>query len=286
MSRSVDVLAHAKINISLEVLGHRDDGYHQVATLLHRVDLADRLSFRLADDLSLKSDVTCLENEDNLVLKAARSLKERTGCTLGTAITLEKNVPVAGGLGGGSSDAATTLTALNKLWELELNGKDLIDLAAQLGSDVPFFLEGACALAEGRGEVVTVLPAIDGWWAVILSPPPVKLEDKTARLYSMLGDEEFTDGSATRWLADRVRSGAATMSDFVAGKNAFEQVATGVFPDLDEYRTALLKAGAAFVRLSGSGPTLFTLTDSREEGERILGRLKGNGHKAYLVELL
>jgi len=133
---------------------------------------------------------------------------------------------------------------------------------------------------------VTPLPAIDGWWAVILSPPPVRLKGKTARLYSMLGDEEFTDGSTTRWLADRVRSGAATMSDFGAGKNAFEQVATGVFPDLDEHRTALLKAGAAFVRLSGSGPTLFTLTDSREEGERILGRLKGKGHKAYLVELL
>ncbi len=286
MSRSMDALAHAKINISLEVLGRRDDGYHQVVTLLHQVDLADRLSFRLSDAVTLKCDVPYLENEDNLVLRAARLLKEQTGYALGAAITLEKNIPVAGGLGGGSSDAATTLTALNGLWESGLNSRDLTELAAQLGSDVPFFLEGACALAEGRGEVVTPLPAIDGWWAVTLSPPPVELRDKTSRLYSMLSQEEFTDGSATRWLADRVRTGAVVMSDIAVGKNAFEQVASGVFPDLDEHRTALLKAGAAFVRMSGSGPTLFTLVDGREEGEGIQGRLKGKGYKSYLVKLL
>ena len=106
MSRSVNAPAYAKINISLEVLGRRDDGYHQVVTLLHRVDLADRLSFRLADDLSLKCDMSCLENDDNLVLQAARLLKERTGYASGTAITLDKRIPVAGGLGGGSSNAA------------------------------------------------------------------------------------------------------------------------------------------------------------------------------------
>ena len=286
MSRSLDALAHAKINISLEVVGRRDDGYHQVTTLLHQLGLADLLSFRLANGLNLKCDVPCLENEDNLVLQAARLLKKRTGYTLGAAMTLDKKIPVAGGLGGGSSDAATTLTALNRLWDLGLDGKDLIDLATQLGSDVPFFLEGACALAEGRGEVVTPLPAVDGWWALILPQPSVRLKDKTARLYSMLGEQEFTDGSTTRRMADKVRNGAAVMSDFVDGINVFEQVATGVFPDLDEHRTALLEAGAAFVRLSGSGPTLFTLANSREDGEGILSRLKGKGDKAYLVKLM
>lgn len=286
MSRSLDALAHAKINISLEVSGHRDDGYHQVTTLLHRLGLADLLSFRVADGLSLKCNVPCLENKDNLVLQAARLLKKRTGYTLGAAMTLNKKIPVAGGLGGGSSDAATTLTELNRLWDLGLDGKDLVDLATQLGSDVPFFLEGSCALAEGRGEVLTPLPAVNDWWALIVPQPSVGLKNKTTHLYSMLGEQEFTDGSTTRRMADKVRAGAVVMSDFVDGINVFEQAAINVFPNLDEHRRALLEAGAAFARLSGSGPTLFTLVDSREEGEEVLSKLKENGHNAYLAKLM
>ena len=286
MSRSVDASAQAKINISLEVLGRRDDGYHQVVTLLHRVDLADRLRFQPADALSLKCDVPYLENEDNLVLRAARLLKEQTGYALGAAIDLEKNIPVAGGLGGGSSDAATTLTVLNRLWDLGLDGGELVEMATRLGSDVAFFLDGACALAEGRGEVVTPLPALDGWRAVILQLSPVGMQGKTERLYSMLGDGDFSHGSATKSLAHKVGSGTVVIGDIAAGGNAFDRAAVQIFPDLDEHRTALLEAGAGFARLSGSGPTLFTLVERGEDGGRILNRLEGRGYKAYLVKLV
>ena len=278
------VLAHAKINLSLEVLGRRDDGYHRVATVLHTVGLADRLSFDPSRSLSLECATPPVPAEQNMAMRAARLLQQRTGCTRGAAIALEKSIPVAAGLGGGSSDAAATLKALNVLWDLRLSRVRLWELATCLGSDVPFFLEGGCALAEGRGEVVTRLRPMTGWWAVILRPP-FQLAGKTARLYGLLEEDDFTDGSATRRLARRLRAGTASMDEVKTGRNAFERVAAVAFPGLEEYRKAVLEAGASFARLAGSGPALYTLVEGQEEGAMVLKRLRDGGHEAYLARL-
>ena len=281
----MQALATAKINLSLEVLGRRDDGYHQVTTVLHAIDLTDRLTFEASHSLGLKQTTPPVPTERNLVFKAATLLQHETGCTLGAAITLEKGIPMASGLGGGSSDAAATLKALNVLWDLKLSAAKLSELAASLGSDVPFFVEGGCALAEDRGEVVTPLPPIDGWWAVVLRPA-VHLPDKTAYLYGLLTEDDFSDGAATEALVQRLRDGTASTESVANGRNAFGRAADEAFPGLDKHRKALLEAGAPFVRITGSGPALYTVMKGQEEGAKILTHLKDNGHEAYLARLL
>ena len=280
------VLAHAKINLSLEVIGRRPDGYHEVVTVLHTIGLADRLAFEPADSLELHCDIPNLSNEQNLAWQAALLLqRETTASFKGAAITLEKRVPEAAGLGGGSTDAAATLKALNRMWGLKLTAARMRKLAAKLGSDVPFFIKGGCAIGTGRGEVVKALPPAPTWWAVGMKPA-VQLPDKTARLYRMLTEADFTDGSATRALASRLRRGIATIADVASATNAFERVASRAFPGLAKARRALSKAGAPFARLTGTGPALYTLVERQEEGESILGRLKAGGHEAYLARLV
>ncbi len=282
---TISILAYAKINLALEGLGRRNDDYHNVATVLHTIGLADRLTFQPSDTISLSCDAPDLAGEDNLVLQAARLLQQQAGRSMGVAITLEKHIPEAAGLGGGSSDAAATLKALNKMWGLKLPAAKLRDLAATLGSDVPFFLDGGCALAEGRGELLTPLPPASGWWAVLVQPK-VSITGKTARLYSMLAKADFSDGSATRALADRIRHGTATIVDVAAARNAFERVAAVAFLGLEDYRQAMLDAGAPFVRLTGTGPALYTLVDDEQTGNAMLAKLKAGGHEAYISRLV
>ena len=151
--------APAKINLTLEVLGRRADGYHEVRTVLAAVDIADELELSEADGLALTVEPEgAVPVEDNLVLRAAALLRDAAPAGAGAAIVLHKRIPVAGGLGGGSSDAAAALLGLRRLWDLDLSDRTLAELAALLGADVPFFLRGGTALAAGRGEQLTVLP--------------------------------------------------------------------------------------------------------------------------------
>ena len=281
----MQALAYAKINLSLEVLGRRADGYHQVTTVLHAVDLADRLTFEPSSSLSLECVPPLGPAEGNMVMQAARLLQQATAYTGGAAMTLEKRIPVASGLGGGSSDAATTLKALETLWALGLSTEKLSDLAARLGADVPFFLAGGCALAEGRGDVMTPLPPMSGWWAVVLRPP-FHLTDKTAHLYGLLTADDFSDGSVTKALAHHLQEGEVSADVVKECRSAFDRAAATAFPGLEEQRAAMLATKSPFVRLSGSGPALFTLVQSEEAGIAVLGQLKDGGHEAYLARLL
>ena len=179
--------APAKVNLTFEALGRRADGYHEVRTVLHAISLADEVAFAPADELRLVVEppvgaeaadaralspvVSAPTGDDNLVLRAARLLRREAGVTAGAAIRLRKRIPVAAGLGGGSSDAAATLRGLRRLWGLDLDADALRELAAQLGSDVPFFVTGGAALGEGRGERLTPLPPAQGR-VVVMAPPP------------------------------------------------------------------------------------------------------------------
>ena len=282
----IEAQAYAKINLSLEVTGKREDGYHEIKTVLHTIDLADRLAFRPAEQTSLECDQPSLEDEHNLVLRTCRLIQEYTGHQGGAAITLHKNIPIAAGLGGGSSDSAATFKALNALWGTNLDGGTLEELALRLGSDIPFFLNGACALAEGRGEKLSPLPPVPGIWAVVATPSS-EIADKTASLYSLLEKRDFSNGSATAELAERIRDGGVTLHDIRdAGLNTFERVASQAFSGLDGLTERFLKAGAGFVRLSGSGPSLFTLTDDEEIGQHLLSRVAGEGVEAHLAKLV
>src|SRR4030042_6633058 len=187
-------LAPAKINLVLEVLGKRDDGYHELRSLVQTISLCDVISLEPTDVISLECSEPVLQTSDNLAIRAAELLRQVSGCQKGARIKLQKRIPWGAGLGGGSSDAATTLVALNRLWELKLKTSELIELAARLGSDVPFFIHGGAGLVEGRGEKVTPLEAVAPRWFVLLIPPLSKISNKTQRLYSCLGSQYFTDG--------------------------------------------------------------------------------------------
>ena len=195
---SLTLRAYAKINLTLEVLFKRDDGYHEIASVLQAISLGDTLSFEAGKKLELQSDIQGLRPDDNLVLQAARLLSKSTGCNKGARIRLIKEIPVAAGLGSGATDAAATLTGLNQLWELNLSKHRLVELAANLGSDVSFFLYGGTALARGRGETITPLPPAPDLWTVLLRPDIEPVPDKTARLYSQLHTHHFTSGHFTQ----------------------------------------------------------------------------------------
>src|SRR5439155_11065908 len=170
---AVVVWAPAKVNLFLEVLAKRADGYHEIATLMVAVSLYDRLEFKedATGKISLTSDEAELDcGPDNLVCRAARLLQERTGCPRGAAVTLGKQIPLAAGLGGGSSDAAATLAGLNELWQLGLPPAQLGALSAQIGSDVAFFFAAPAAWCTGRGEKVSPLPPPPTLWFVLVCP--------------------------------------------------------------------------------------------------------------------
>jgi len=281
---SLTIQAYAKINLTLEVLAKRPDGYHEISTILQTISLADTLTFELGGSLDFRCDVPSLQSPDNLVLKAARLLRETTGSNKGAIISLTKSIPVAAGLGSGATDAAATLVGLNRLWGLNIPLKKLTDLAAKLGSDVAFFLYGGTALAKGRGEQITTLPPISQIWLVLLKTSVEPVPNKTAQLYSQLNPSHFTSGQFTQKLVAHLNHGGKVEDSFLS--NVFEQVAFDFFPKLSECRSILLKAGARSVHLAGSGPALFTLAPDKAHGEAILKRLENGRQKAYLVHTI
>jgi 4-diphosphocytidyl-2-C-methyl-D-erythritol kinase len=274
-------LAPAKINLVLEVLGKRDDGYHEIRSLIQTISLCDVLSFELADAISLECAEPSLRTADNLVVQAAELLKEVSGCQEGVRIRLEKRIPWGAGLGGGSSDAAATLLALKNIWELKLTASDLIELAARLGSDVPFFVHRGTALVESRGEKVTPLAASMPSWFVLLIPPLPKVTNKTQQLYSRLKPRHFTGG---RFVSRALKSWPQRKQiDASLLFNVFEKVAFNAFPGLEAYWKRFEQAGAIDIHLVGSGPTLFAPVDNEAEAGELQRRIRQQGLEAYSV---
>jgi 4-diphosphocytidyl-2-C-methyl-D-erythritol kinase len=277
-------LAPAKINLVLEVLGKRDDGYHEISSLVQTVDLCDVIIFELASVVSLECSEPSLQTWDNLVVKAAELLREASGFSSGARIKLEKRIPWGSGLGGGSSDAAATLLALNQLWELKLTTVDLVELAAKLGSDVPFFIHGGVALMQGRGEKITPLPDLAPMWYVLLVPPLPKMPNKTQQLYSLLETRRFSDGQLVeRAVKSWSRDKQINSSQFY---NVFDGMAFGAFPGLEAYWRRFAEAGAEDIHLAGSGPALFTSAHRKAKAEKIYRGLLERGLEAYALSTM
>ncbi len=278
----ITVTAPAKINLTLEVLGKRSDGFHEIRSVMQTINLCDRLSFQAGDSLEFKSSSPAWVAEKSLVAKTARLLQETTGCSRGAVITVEKHIPLVGGLGGDSSDAAATLRGLNQLWELKLPKNKLLEMAYKSGSDVAFFLDGGTALAEGRGELVTSLPPLPQMWVVLVIPDIPQLPEKTKQLYESLKVSHYTHGQITRQMTAKLREGGELPVNLLF--NTFEKVAFTAFPGLSDYRKFILKAGASQVHLAGSGPTLFTLHKDKTQAEKVYRRLNEQKIETYLAE--
>jgi 4-diphosphocytidyl-2-C-methyl-D-erythritol kinase len=259
---SLSALAPAKINLGLEVLRRRDDGFHEIATVMQSVELCDRITVSPSAAIGLEGSVKDVADADNLVLRAARLLADFAGTERGAILRVEKSIPIAAGLGGASSDAATTLCLLAELWQLPLDPTELANLALQLGSDVPFFLQGGTALAEGRGERLTPVQSLTVCFAVIVTPP-IHLANKTALLYRSLAPSDFTDGTRARAVARALETGNLPEPALLA--NAFSRPLAGIAPAVASVQRAMHEAGVPFVALSGAGPSHYTLVPSTEE---------------------
>jgi 4-diphosphocytidyl-2-C-methyl-D-erythritol kinase len=253
VSARLEISAPAKVNLLLQVLGLRPDGYHELRTVLQTIDLADRLVLEEAPALELRCDLPELETEDNLVLGAARALARAVGREPRVRIDLRKSIPSGSGLGGGSSDAAATLAGLCALWEVDPVSVDLPGIAASLGSDVPFFLWGGTALALGRGELV--FPLRDAPRRQLLVARPAR-PLSTPEVYRDF-DSRLTSGGEGSTISRFLRNlySEEPASDFVL--NDLEAAATGLVPEVRELLDEIRSQGAETAALSGSGSAVF-----------------------------
>lgn len=262
----IEIPAYAKVNFTLEVLGKRGDGYHEIVSIVQTVSLHDTVAVSPADKITLSPALPGVRLEDNLAYRAARLLAERSGIRQGATIDIEKTIPQASGLGGGSSDAAAVLVGLNRLWGLGMSDGELTWLGAELGSDVPFFIRGGTAMVSGRGERVRPLPPVEQSWLVLLSPK-IPLGNKTATMYSKVTRSQYTGGMLTRKLEARIRGGGDVPAELLY--NAFDEVALEAYAGLDEYRDALGSFGAREIHVAGSGPSLYAPMPRRDQGTAI-----------------
>jgi len=274
--------APAKLNLVLEILGKPDD-YHDISSVVHAISLCDTLTVERHPQLQLSCDQPDLVT-NNLVLKAASALQQAAEHRGGASIQLLKRIPLGAGLGGGSSDAAAVLLALNELWQLGLSLSELAALASGLGSDVPFFLYKGTALIEGRGDRVTPLPPPPPAWFVVLPPAFPTPPNKTKRMYEHITPSHFTEGRFTLAAVSSLVRGQAISASGIF--NTFDKVAFDFFPALKEAAAVLRQAGAPSVHVAGSGPTLFAMFTDRNTAAQVHDRLREHGLTPHLIPSL
>jgi 4-diphosphocytidyl-2-C-methyl-D-erythritol kinase len=281
-SRRLELSAAAKVNLALEILTRRPDGYHEIATVMQTVDLSDRLVLEDCDTIEVRTSAPGVPTDErNLAYRAAVALRDAAGVARGAQMTLEKRIPVAAGLGGGSTDAAAALIGLNRLWGLRWPAADLEKLAVGLGMDVPFFLRGGAALATGRGE--RLAPLAGAALGLVLVNP--RFAVSTADMYGRVTSSMYSDGK-------RARTAAAALQTRRAGRvaaslyNGLEVAAGTAYPQIGQMQAALLAAGALGAAMSGSGPTVFGVARSWEQARQIRARVARGAWECWAVRTL
>ncbi|KRM87367.1 4-(cytidine 5'-diphospho)-2-C-methyl-D-erythritol kinase [Lacticaseibacillus thailandensis] len=276
--------APAKINLSLDALYRHGDGEHEWRMVMTSIDLADYVSIRPgARKIRVSTDSGFVpEDARNLAFQAARILRQEAGINAGASIYIEKHIPVAAGLGGGSADAAAVLRGLNELWGLHYSQEQLARIGLKVDSDVPFCVYSQPALVTGRGEQVTPLGTLPSFWVVLVKPA---ISVTTARILSMVDYDQVLHRPQT----DRVLKGI-TQRNFdlmVSGMgNALEDVTATRFPVIKELEQRLVKYGASVAQMSGTGPTVFGLCPTRSRAERVYNSMRGFCKEVYLVRPL
>jgi len=272
---TISLKAPAKINLFLEILGKRDDGYHEIETIMQEIDLADNLQFEeIQEGVKLEcNDKSIPLNQDNLVCKAANLILKECGIKKGVSINLEKKIPVGAGLGGGSSDAATTLKALNSLWGVGLNDGELMELAAKLGSDIPFFIKGKTSICSGRGEKISPVEVRNKMNFLILFP---RVHISTETIYKNLKIDLTKKRKDVSFFLDALK-----YSESVGiGKllfNRLEEVIFATYPDLLQVKHSLEFFDFCGLSISGSGSAFFGLCKDRHQAEAIKSKVELSG---------
>ncbi|MGE5585293.1 MAG: 4-(cytidine 5'-diphospho)-2-C-methyl-D-erythritol kinase [Bacillota bacterium] len=279
--RRLLIVARAKLNLTLEILGRRPDGYHELESVVQSIDMYDGVALgstqarpvsgrgrELGVTLACQDPRVPLGHE-NLAFKAALALSRFTGLGAAVWVDIRKRIPVGAGLGGGSADAAAVLVGLNELWGLGLDATELARVGETVGADVPFCLTGGTGVIRGKGEQVEALPALQNLWFVVVVP-----EDRisTAEAYAaydrLAGDEPGGAGRATPEMLAAIA--ARDVGRIAAGlANDLERAATGMVPEIQEAKQALLDAGATGVGMSGSGPAVFGIAEDEKAARRM-----------------
>jgi 4-diphosphocytidyl-2-C-methyl-D-erythritol kinase len=277
--------APAKINLSLDVLYKREDGYHEVEMVMTMVDLADRIEMQelSRDTIIISSQAGYIPlDEKNLAFQAAKLIKDRYDVKQGVYIHLDKKIPVAAGLAGGSSDAAATLRGLNRLWQLNIPLDELQKLGAELGSDVPFCVSGGTAVARGRGEKLEMIDSPPQCW-VILAKPPINVS--TSEIYGRFKASEVKSPPATPAILESIRT--KNFEGLCSGLgNMLEEVTLDLYPEVRHLKECMQKLGADGVLMSGSGPTVFGLVSKEAKVPRVYNGLRGFCKDVYAIRML
>lgn len=282
---SIRLKARAKINLGLDVLGVREDGYHEVRMVMQTVGLYDRLIINRIpqDDIIIKSNLNFLPvNENNLIYKAAKLLKEECGYTGGVEIDLNKFIPVAAGMAGGSTDAASTIFGINRLFNLGLTQADMMELGLRLGADVPYCIMRGTALAEGIGEKLTRLEPMPHCWLLVAKPP---VNVSTKLVYDSLDMSEVNNHPDIDGIIDAIKSQDVGLIASRMG-NVLEQVTIPLYPIIDTIKQGMLNNGAINAMMSGSGPTVFGIFPDEETALRCQAYLKEkkDARQVYITE--
>lgn len=275
--------AHAKINLTLDVLGKREDGYHDLKMIMVEIPLADTVTLTKQEGISVSTNLTFLpNNEKNIAFRAAQLFFEETGITGGIAIQIEKNIPVSAGLAGGSTDAAAVLHGLNELYETNLSLGKLQEMGNRIGKDIPFCLQGGVALAEGTGERLGTLPKLPHCWIVLIKPRHINVSTK--EIFTLL------QASKLELHPDTIGAVQALERGDLQGisrrmYNVLEEVTVKKHPLISELKTVMLEEGALGSVMSGSGPSVFGIFDSLQLAQNAEKRLLRYDQQVFLMEV-
>ena len=275
----MNIKSFAKINLGLEVIGKREDGYHEVRTLLQTVSLHDVLEFRPAPDdriILAGDDRTISWGRDNLIFRAALLLKERVRVSKGVEIRVAKAIPPGKGLGGGSSNAAMTLYALNEIWGLGLEKEALIDLGKTLGADVPFFLEGGLCLGTGRGDDIAPVNELNSLFCLLVMP---EISISTASVYGQLQFSLTSHGKHSKIIKFLDSRKLDSL------ENELEETVFRLYPQLSAIKSLFRSHGSELSLVSGTGSAVFGLFSEKAKAEKVLQRLE-QSYPSLLVKLL
>lgn len=281
---SIDLKSRAKVNLSIDVLGKREDGYHLVEMIMQTIDLYDKLKITEIEENSILIKSNSLDiplNEDNIMYKAVNLLKNQFNIEKGIEISIEKNIPVAAGMAGGSSNAAAVLVGLNKLWNLGLSENELKDIGLKLGADVPFCIIGGSALAEGIGEELTNIKGLPENLNILVCKPNIFVSTK--EVYQSLNMDKVKRRPQNKELIDALqKEDVKFISENMV--NVLEEVTSLNYSEIGQIEDIMIKNKALGSMMSGSGPTVFGLFDNKDCAIKAKEDLQAKYNQVYLVK--
>ena len=281
-----NLLSPAKLNLSLEVNSLLDNGFHNLTSIMHTLHLHDEISISHSKNTKTVFIPSTVEGSNNSILDAVHLFQQEFHIPDQVEIVTTKNIPTSSGLGGGSSNSTAVLKELIKINKLEVELSKQRELAFQLSSDSPFFVSGGCSLVEGQGEKITTGLGINNLWSIIFTPLNIEISNKTRFMYSLLSKQHYSDGSITSEIFNSINQPNSDLLQLLSNTvNTFEQVIDQAFLEYKYLKDKLLSLGVSFVRLSGSGPSFYTIVDNLDYARNIAKKMKSNNLRIITSEL-